>query len=39
LQGEVVSGVETLFLVTMVAIALVTGLLVANTLIPPQKAL
>lgn len=39
LQGEVVSGVETLFLVTMVAIALVTGLLVANTLIPPRKAL
>lgn len=39
LQGEVISGVETLFLVTMVAIALVTGLLVANTLIPPRKAL
>jgi uncharacterized membrane protein YjjP (DUF1212 family) len=39
LQGEVVSGVETLFLVTMVAIALVTGLLVANTLIPPRKPL
>ena len=39
LRGDVVSGVETLFLVTLVAIALVTGLLVANTLIPPRKAL
>lgn len=39
LRGDVVSGVETLFLVTLVAIALVTGLLVANTLLPPRKAL
>ncbi len=39
LRGDVVSGVETLFLVTIVAIALVTGLLVANTLVPPRKAL
>jgi uncharacterized membrane protein YjjB (DUF3815 family) len=39
LRGDVVSGVETLFLVAMVAIALVTGLLVANALVPPRKAL
>lgn len=39
LRGDVLSGVETLFLVTMVAIALVTGLLVANTIIPPRRSL
>ncbi len=39
LRGDVVSGVETIFLVAMIAIALVTGLLVANTLVPPRKAL
>ena len=39
LRGEVVSGVKTLFLVNTVAIALVIGLLVANTLIPQRNAL
>jgi uncharacterized membrane protein YjjP (DUF1212 family) len=39
LRGDVVSGVETLFLVAMVAVALVTGLLVADMFVPPRKAL
>ena len=39
LERDVVSGVETAFQMTLVATALVTGLLVANVLVPPRKAL
>jgi|CXWL01.1.fsa_nt_gi uncharacterized membrane protein YjjP (DUF1212 family) len=39
LERDVVSGVGTAFQMTLVASALVTGLLVANVLVPPRKAL
>lgn len=39
LEKDVVSGVGTAFQMTLVASALVTGLLVANVLVPPRKAL
>ncbi|MEW5875234.1 MAG: threonine/serine exporter family protein [Candidatus Zixiibacteriota bacterium] len=39
LAGDVVSSVETIFLMTLIAIALVTGLLVANVVLPPGRAL
>ncbi|HXU44279.1 MAG TPA: threonine/serine exporter family protein, partial [Thermoanaerobaculia bacterium] len=39
LESDVVSGIETAFRMTLVAIALVAGLLVANVVVPPRKAL
>jgi uncharacterized membrane protein YjjB (DUF3815 family) len=39
LESDVVSGVETAFRMALVAIALVAGLLVANVVVPPRKAL
>ncbi|HNG92970.1 MAG TPA: threonine/serine exporter family protein [Acidobacteriota bacterium] len=39
LEKDVVSGVEAAFRMILVAIALVTGLLLANTTMPPRKAL
>lgn len=36
---ETVAGVQTAFSVLLVAVALATGLLVANTLIPPRRSL
>ena len=38
LERDTVSGVQGAFAMILVAIALVTGLLVANVLIPPRKA-
>ena len=39
LESDVVSGIETAFRMTLVAIALVAGLLVSNVVVPPRKAL
>jgi uncharacterized membrane protein YjjP (DUF1212 family) len=39
LERDIVSGVGTAFQMTLVASALVTGLLVANVVVPPRKAL
>jgi uncharacterized membrane protein YjjB (DUF3815 family) len=39
LERDVVSGVEAAFKMLLVAIALVTGLLLANVLVPPRRAL
>jgi len=39
LQHDVLTGVETAFNMVMVAAAIVTGLLLANVVIPPRKAL
>ncbi len=39
LANDVVSGMETAFRMTIVAVALVTGLLMANVAIPPRRAL
>lgn len=39
LDSDVVSGIETAFRMTLVAIALVAGLLVSNVVVPPRKAL
>ena len=39
LEKNVLSGVETAFQMTMVAVSLVTGLLLANVALPPRRAL
>jgi len=39
LERNVLSGVETAFQMTMVAVSLVTGLLLANVVLPPRRAL
>ena len=39
IERDVVSGVETAFIMVLVAVALATGLLVANLIVPPRKAL
>jgi len=39
LARDVLSGLETAFLTVLVAVALGTGLLVANVLVPPRRAL
>ncbi len=39
LEGEILFGVETAFEMTLVAVALVTGLLLANVLVPPRRDL
>ncbi|MEO7508862.1 MAG: threonine/serine exporter family protein, partial [Pyrinomonadaceae bacterium] len=39
LEKDVLSGVGTAFSMLLVAVALVTGLLVANVLVPPRKTL
>lgn len=39
LERNVLSGVETAFQMTMVAVSLVTGLLLANVALPPRRAL
>lgn len=39
LEHDVVGGLETAFLMTLVAASLVAGLLVANLMMPPRKAL
>ncbi|RVU42790.1 threonine/serine exporter family protein [Lujinxingia sediminis] len=39
LERDVVGGLETAFVMTLVAASLVAGLLVANLLLPPRKAL
>jgi uncharacterized membrane protein YjjP (DUF1212 family) len=39
LASDVVSGIETAFRMTLVAIALVAGLLVANVVVPPRQTL
>ncbi|MEM8961322.1 MAG: threonine/serine exporter family protein [Acidobacteriota bacterium] len=39
LEQDVVSGVESAFAMALVAIALVTGLLMANVFLPPRRAL
>ena len=39
IERDVVSAIETAFNMGLVAVALVTGLLVANLIVPPRKAL
>jgi uncharacterized membrane protein YjjB (DUF3815 family) len=39
LEGEILFGIEAAFKMTLVAVALVTGLLVANVLVPPRQDL
>ena len=39
IERDVVSAVETAFNMVLVAVALVTGLLLANLIVPPRKAL
>lgn len=39
IERDVVSGVETAFNMALVAVSLATGLLVANLILPPRKAL
>lgn len=39
LERDVLSGVETAFATTLVAIALATGILLANVIIPPRRVL
>lgn len=39
LERDTLSGVQTAFSMTLVAVALVTGLLVANILVPPRRIL
>ena len=39
LERDVLSGVQTAFATTLVAIALATGILLANVLIPPRRLL
>jgi uncharacterized membrane protein YjjP (DUF1212 family) len=39
LEKDIVTGVETAFKMILVAVALVTGLLLANVALPPRKAL
>jgi uncharacterized membrane protein YjjP (DUF1212 family) len=39
IRADVVSGVETAFTAVMIAAALVAGLLLANAVVPPRKAL
>ncbi len=39
LAQDVVSGMETAFTMTLVAVALVTGLLLANVIVPPRRTL
>jgi len=39
IERDVVSAIETAFNMGLIAIALVTGLLVANLIVPPRKAL
>lgn len=39
LADDTLAGVQSAFTMTLVAIALVTGLLMANVLMPPRKAL
>jgi len=39
LAHDVLSGMETAFTMTLVAVALVTGLLMSNVVVPPRKAL
>ena len=36
---DVITGIEAAFQVTLVAVALVTGLLIANVLVPPRRVL
>ncbi|VAX36024.1 hypothetical protein MNBD_PLANCTO03-517, partial [hydrothermal vent metagenome] len=39
LEHDVITGVETAFVMVMVAAAIVTGLLLANVVVPPRRAL
>lgn len=39
LEQDVLSGIQTAFTVGLIAVALVTGLLVSNALLPPRKLL
>jgi uncharacterized membrane protein YjjB (DUF3815 family) len=39
IEKDVVSAVETAFSMILVAVALVTGLLIANVIMPPRKVL
>ncbi|GJM44592.1 MAG: hypothetical protein DHS20C21_14340 [Gemmatimonadota bacterium] len=39
LASDVVAGMETAFRMSLVAVALVTGLLLANVIVPPRRAL
>lgn len=39
IERDTLTGVQTAFSVTLVAIALVTGLLIANVLLPPKRSL
>jgi len=39
IRADVVSGIETAFTAAMIAAALVAGLLLANAVVPPRKAL
>jgi uncharacterized membrane protein YjjB (DUF3815 family) len=39
IRADVVSGVETAFTAVMIAASLVAGLLLANAVVPPRKAL
>ena len=39
LANEVVSGMETAFRMALVAVALVTGLLMANVVVGPRRAM
>lgn len=39
IEKDVVSGVNTAFSMVLIAVALVTGLLIANVIVPPRKTL
>lgn len=39
LENDTLAGIQTAFAMTLVAVALATGLLVANGLVPPRRAL
>jgi uncharacterized membrane protein YjjB (DUF3815 family) len=39
LDRDVLSGIDTAFTMILVAVALVTGLLVSNLIVPPRRAL
>ncbi|MBC8058462.1 MAG: threonine/serine exporter family protein, partial [Rhizobiales bacterium] len=39
IERDVISGIETAFAMILVAVALVTGLLMANVVVPPRKIL
>jgi uncharacterized membrane protein YjjB (DUF3815 family) len=39
LARDIVSGMETAFMMTLLGVALVTGLLLANALVPPRSSL